>query len=186
MVTIKPAKNIFAYHLSLYLCIIDQVLFYYNMLTLKKTNSHSEDFRTLVTLLDKELRERDGEEHSFYAQFNKVDAIKHVILAYNDKVPVGCGAIKEYEPGTAELKRMFVHPDYRNLGIAGSMVAALEQWAVELGFTNCILETGKKQPEAISLYKKVGYNVTPNYGQYQNVENSVCMKKRLISIAQPQ
>ncbi len=155
------------------------------MLKLKKTNSQNEDFRDLVTLLDKELAERDGDEHSFYAQYNKVDAIKHVIIAYNDKVPVGCGAIKEYEPGTAELKRMFVHPDYRNMGIAGSMVAVLEQWAVELGFTSCILETGVRQPEAIALYKKVGYAVTPNYGQYKDVANSVCMKKRLIAVLQP-
>lgn len=155
------------------------------MLKLKKTHSQNEDFRNLVALLDKELAERDGDEHSFYAQYNKVDAIKHVIIAYNDKVPVGCGAIKEYEPGTAELKRMFVHPDYRNMGIAGSMVAVLEQWAVELGFTSCILETGVRQPEAIALYKKVGYAVTPNYGQYKDVANSVCMKKRLIAVLQP-
>lgn len=154
------------------------------MLKLKKTHSQNEDFRNLVALLDKELAERDGDEHSFYAQYNKVDTIKHVIIAYNDNVPVGCGAIKEYEPGTAELKRMFVHPDYRNMGIAGSMVAVLEQWAVELGFTSCILETGVRQPEAIALYKKVGYAVTPNYGQYKDVANSVCMKKRLIAVLQ--
>lgn len=155
------------------------------MLRLKRTSSDNQDFRSLVALLDADLKERDGDEHSFYAQFNKVDAIKHVIVAYNDKVPVGCGAIKEYESGTAELKRMFVHPDYRNLGIAGSMVAALEQWAVELGYTSCVLETGLKQPEAIALYKKVGYTVTPNYGQYKDVTNSVCMKKRLIAVLQP-
>lgn len=155
------------------------------MLTLKRTSSHSEDFRSLVALLDAELKDRDGDDHGFYAQFNTIDSIKHVIIAYNDKVPVGCGAIKEYEPGTAELKRMFVHPQYRNMGIAGSMVAALEQWAVDLGFTSCILETGMKQPEAIALYKKVGYAVTPNYGQYKDVDNSVCMRKRLIAVLQP-
>jgi GNAT superfamily N-acetyltransferase len=53
----------------------------------------------------------------------------------------------------------------------------LELWAAELGYTAYVLETGRKQPEAIRIYQKAGYTVIPNYGQYKNVENSVCMTK---------
>jgi putative acetyltransferase len=72
---------------------------------------------------------------------------------------------------------MFVEPASRGKGIAQQVLAELELWAKELHYTACILETGKKQPEAVALYTKSGYTIIPNYGQYLNVENSVCMKK---------
>ena len=148
-------------------------------LTLIRTDSNNTDFRELVILLDKELAIRDGGEHSFYAQFNKVDAIKEVVVAYQNETPVACGAIKPYLDTAAEVKRMFVHPDYRKKGYASKILTELEKWVAELGFLECVLETGKKQPEAISLYQKVGYQITPNYGQYIGVDNSVCMAKTL-------
>ncbi|GGH12366.1 GNAT family N-acetyltransferase [Pedobacter zeae] len=148
-------------------------------LTLIRTDSGNADFRKLVALLDQDLAIRDGNDHTFYAQFNKVDAIKEVIVAYQNNIPVGCGAIKPFSTTEAEVKRMFVHPDYRNKGIAAKIVTALENWAMEIGFSATVLETGKKQPEALALYQKIGYRVTPNYGQYIGVDNSVCMAKSL-------
>ena len=149
------------------------------LITLIRTDSNNADFRTLVALLDQDLAIRDGDDHAFYAQFNKVDAIKEVIVAYQDGTAVGCGAIKPFSATAAEVKRMFVHPDYRKQGIAAKVLNTLENWAAELGFSSCVLETGKKQPEAIALYQKVGYHITPNYGQYIGVDNSVCMAKPL-------
>jgi GNAT superfamily N-acetyltransferase len=146
---------------------------------LTKTNSSNSDFISLVKLLDKELHVRDGEEHSFFAQFNKIDTIKHVIVAYENNIPVGCGAIKEYDTTTMEIKRMFVKPESRGKGIASLILSDLESWAKELGFSKCILETGLKQPEAIALYKKNNYEITPNYGQYIGIDNSVCFTKDL-------
>ncbi len=64
-------------------------------------------------MLDEDLQIRDGDEHSFYAQFNKVDKIRHVVVAYENGEAVGCGAIKEYAKGTAEIKRMFVRAERR-------------------------------------------------------------------------
>ncbi|MGN7987276.1 GNAT family N-acetyltransferase [Pedobacter sp. 22226] len=148
-------------------------------LTLIRTDSENAGFRQLVTLLDQDLAVRDGDDHAFYAQFNKVDAIKEVIVACHNDVPVGCGAIKPFSATEAEVKRMFVHPDYRKQGIAAKIVTELENWAAETGFTATVLETGKKQPEAIALYQKIGYRITPNYGQYIGVDNSVCMIKLL-------
>lgn len=147
------------------------------MTSLVRTNSDDSDFRELVILLDEDLQIRDGAEHSFYAQFNKIDKIRHVVVAYEKEKAVGCGAFREYAADTAEIKRMFVRPENRGRGIAGKILTELEIWANEFKFSVFILETGVKQPEAIGLYQKSGYEITPSYGQYLNVENSVCMKK---------
>ncbi len=77
----------------------------------------------------------------------------------------------------AEIKRMYVRDEERGRGIGKSVLTELERWARELGFSACVLETGLKQPEAITLYRKCGYETISNYGQYAAVENSVCMKK---------
>ncbi|SMB83687.1 GCN5-related N-acetyltransferase [Hymenobacter roseosalivarius DSM 11622] len=149
------------------------------MLRLTRTASDNPDFRALVQLLDHDLRERNGPDHAFYAQFNKVDKIKHVVVAYQHDEPVGCGAIKEFTAELMEVKRMFVHPSWRGQGIAPAVLAELERWAQELHYKGCVLETGMKQLEAIRLYQKSGYQRIPNYGQYVGVENSVCMQKEL-------
>ncbi len=144
-----------------------------------RTNSDHPGFRALVALLDQDLAIRDGEDHAFYAQFNKLDKIDCTVVAFLENQPVACGAIREYASGTMEVKRMFVLPEYRGQGIAGAVLLELESWAIELGCARCILETGQKQPEAIRLYQKSGYNIIPNYGPYEQVENSVCMEKIL-------
>ncbi len=149
------------------------------MFTLQRTNSNNPDFQNLVTDLDIYLAIQDGAEHSFYAQFNKIDTIKHVVVVYENNMPVGCGAIKKYMNTTMEIKRMFVVPEKRNQGIASTILKELETWAGELNFQKCILETGKKQTEAIKLYLRNNYTIIANYGQYAAVENSVCFKKEL-------
>ncbi|MEO8514602.1 MAG: GNAT family N-acetyltransferase [Ignavibacteria bacterium] len=149
------------------------------MTTCKKTNSEDKDFLSLVKELDLDLSIRDGDQRAFYNQFNKLDKINHVIVAYENDIPVGCGAIKEYSDNTMEVKRMFVPFSMRGRGIASLVLSELEKWTMESGFTKCILETGKRQPEAIALYKKNGYKIIPNYGQYENIVNSVCFEKIL-------
>jgi putative acetyltransferase len=144
-----------------------------------RTNSENEDFRNLVRELDKDLSIRDGEDHSFYSQFNKIDKIKYAIVAYEGDEPVGCGAIKEYSTDSMEVKRMYVFPEKRGMGIGSIVLNELERWALELKYNKCLLETGKRQPEAIALYKKNRYRIIPNFGQYENVENSVCFEKIL-------
>lgn len=145
-----------------------------------RTDSDNADFQKLVVLLDADLSERDGEEHAFYNQFNKIATIRNAIVCYVDDKAIGCGAFKEYDASKAEIKRMFVLPGYRGHGIAGKILDELELWAAELNYREYILETGKKQPEAIRLYQKAGYAVIPNYGQYEGIENSVCMMKTVL------
>lgn len=144
-----------------------------------RTNAGNPDFAELVKHLDAELAVRDGEDHAFYAQFNKIAAIKYAVVAYENGQASACGAIREFDAGTMEVKRMYVLPEHRGKGFATKILAELEQWAAELSCNRCVLETGKNQPEAIALYDKNGYSRIPNYGQYEGVENSVCFEKRL-------
>jgi putative acetyltransferase len=150
------------------------------MLELIRTNSDNPDFIGLVKLLDADLAHRDGNEHSFYAQFNKIDRIKYVIVAYEAGRPIACGTIKQFASSTMEIKRMYTLPERRGQGIASSILNELEKWAAEMSCNKCILETGNRQPEAIMLYQKNGYNRIPNYGQYKGIKNSVCFGKEII------
>ena len=144
-----------------------------------RDSSDNKDFSLLAKLLDQDLLARYGEEQSFFNQFNKLDKIEHAVVAYVNDIPVGCGAIKKYNDDCIEIKRMFVKEGHRGKGIAKKLLRELESWATELDFSIGILETGKSQPEAISLYKNCGYSITANYGQYIGVVNSVCMSKVL-------
>ena len=147
------------------------------MITLTRTDSDNKDFIALVKLLDAELAELDGDEHDFYAQLNKTDKIKTVIVAYENEMPISCGAIREYSPTVTEVKRMYTLSENRGKGIATKVLNELEKWASELSYQKCILETGWRQPDAIRLYEKNGYNRMSNYGKYAGIENSVCFEK---------
>lgn len=149
------------------------------MTRIVRTDAHNQGFIDLVNNLDADLAERDGEDHAYYDQFNKLDQIKHALVLYDNNKPVGCGAIKEYEPHVMEIKRMYTLPESRGKGFAKIILSELEKWAYELHCVKCILETGKKQPEAIQLYKTNGYNIISNYGQYTHIENSLCFEKKL-------
>lgn len=145
-----------------------------------RTDSENPDFVHLVSLLDAELAKRDGDEHAFYDQFNKITTIKHTVVIHEGDKPIACGAIKEFDRHHMEVKRMYTIPEYRGQGVASKILHELEQWTVELGYSSCVLETGKRQPEAIALYLKRGYGQTANYGQYVGIANSVCFRKQLI------
>jgi len=150
-----------------------------SMIELVRTDSTNTDFIELVKLLDADLAERDGAEHAFYAQFNKTNMLKHCLVAYENGKAVSSGAIREFDAGIMEVKRMYTLPQSRGKRIAGMVLAELEKWAAEMHYTKCVLETGKRQPEAIALYTRSGYTQTENYGQYANMDNSVCFEKML-------
>lgn len=153
------------------------------MIEIKRTNSSNKDFQDLVKKLDQYLAVCDGDEHDFYDQFNKLDNLNNVVLLYLDGIPAGCGAYKEYSPGIAEIKRMYVDPQFRNNGYASAILNQLEIWARENNYKKCILETGKRQLEAIEFYKKCGYQVIDNYEPYKNMKNSICFQMDLINFS---
>jgi len=146
---------------------------------LEKVSSSDEAFVALVRQLDADLAIRDGDENAFYAQYNGLEAIQHVLVLYLNEVPAACGAIKEYNVSSAEVKRMFTAPEFRGNRLGAVVLNALEAWAAELGYKRCILETGLRQPEAIRLYEREGFQRILNYDPYLGMENSFCFEKVL-------
>jgi putative acetyltransferase len=94
---------------------------------------------------------------------------------------IGCvGVVREgQEQGTAEIKRLFVAPEYRGRGVATALMNALEALAIAQGVQVLRLETGIYQPESRRLYASRGYQVVPPFGQYTHDPLSVFMEKVL-------
>ncbi len=145
----------------------------------KRTQSVDRDFHDLVAQLDHDLNNRYRDAQSQYDNYNRIDSIDTVVVAYDKNRPVGCGCFKRYDDETVEIKRVFVVPDYRGRKISRLILGELEKWARELGYARAILETGLKQTEAIGLYERSGYVKIENYGQYKGFSNSVCFEKRM-------
>jgi len=150
-----------------------------NAITLKHTNSTDPDFRVLITELDAELRATYDELMNTYDQHNVIEEIDTVVIAYVDSLPAGCGCFKAFDKQAAEVKRMYVRPQYRGMGISAMVLKELEAWASSLGYIRMILETGEKQLAAISLYQKGGYLKSDNYGPYIGLKTSLCYSKTL-------
>lgn len=149
------------------------------MLKFKRTNSKDPEFINLVSQLNSYLKTVDGDEHEFYMQYNGIDVLKNVMIAHFNNIPVACGAFKAFDDKSVEIKRMFTARKYRGKQLATKILTELEIWAAELGFKSCILETGKRQIEAVNFYKKNNYQIIKNFGPYKKVENSICFEKEL-------
>jgi putative acetyltransferase len=150
-----------------------------NTITLKRTNNLDPDFRVLITELDAELRATYDELMNTYDQHNVIEEIATVVIAYVDGQPAGCGCFKAFSRATAEVKRMYVKPQYRGMGISAMVLKELEKWAASMRYVQMILETGEKQFAAISLYQKGGYVLSENYGPYVGLDTSLCYSKDL-------
>ena len=151
-----------------------------NELSIKRTSTNNPDFICLISLLDHELWVELNEDQATYDQYNKVVNIQTAILIYADEKPVACGCYKKYDDKTVEIKRMYVDKNYRGKGISKFVLYELEKWAIENEFKYAILETSIHFDVAQSLYKNAGYEIIPNYDQYDGLEESVCMKKKLV------
>ncbi len=149
------------------------------VLNLERTSSADPHFVALVSELTKFLAILNGEQNAFYVQFNKIDNIPTVVVAFLDGVPVGCGAFRVFDETSLEIKRMYVDPVARGGGVGGTILTELETWAAELGYKYAVLETSKRLEPAVRLYQASGYEVIPNYPPYEHVNDSVCMRKIL-------
>lgn len=101
------------------------------------------------------------------------------VIARRDGVVVGCGALRQVDTVTAELHRMLVTAALRRQGIGRQLVRALEVHAQHLGYHQLLLETGKQQKAAMSLYAACGFKRTEAYGPYVGDDSSVCYGKTL-------
>ena len=145
------------------------------------TDGCNKDFIELCHELDKFLNELVGgeENRAEYIQYNKLDDIHDVVIAYDGDEPIGSASFKKYDDETAEVKRLFLKEEYRGRGISYDIMKMLEERARKNGYKYFILESGESIVAAMALYRKIGYNVIPNYGQYADMDDSVCMKKKL-------
>ena len=144
-----------------------------------KTTSENPDFVNLIAALDKSLWERYPELKSDYWGNNILEINPNVVILYLKEKAVGCGCFKKYDKNTIEIKRMFVSPEVRGMGLAQTILIELESWASSLGYSSSVLETLYKQKEAIALYQKTGYAIVENYEPYLGLENSICMRKQI-------
>ncbi len=147
----------------------------------KRTDGKNEDFVENCRLLDMDLDRRVGRKikREKYKPYNQLDEIQEVIVVYVDDTAIGGGAIRRYDDETAELKRVFVRPEYQGQGIGTKLVSLLLEWAKELGYQRMILETGELLAESCAVYRKLGFQVIPNYGPYVNMPESLCMGRDL-------
>lgn len=141
----------------------------------------SPDARRLIRRLDSDLLARYPRTSVHGLNENDLADWQGVFLvARLEGKAVACGAVKTLEPGTGELKRMFVEPEARRLGIGRRVLEALEDAAAGLGLTVLRLETGTLQPEAIRLYESVDYVRIPCFAEYADDPFSVCYEKQLV------
>jgi GNAT superfamily N-acetyltransferase len=99
------------------------------------------------------------------------------LVAYSGEEPVGCGGIKRLDAATAEVKRVFLRPAARGRGTGRALMRALEDEARRLGYERLRLDTGDQQPEALRLFRALGYREVPDYNG--NTFASYWMEKEL-------
>ncbi len=149
------------------------------MIILERTTSDSSQFKILTEKLDHELKLIYGSSQDEFDQYNIMNELDTVVIAYINDIPVGCGCIKKFDTSSAELKRMFVDTNYRGQGIGSAVLTELENWAKEIKYSSILLETGTVQQDAIKLYQKHGYQIIPNFDPYIGNELSICFEKSL-------
>lgn len=152
-----------------------------SVLEFRDTDGDDPDFAMLCGRLDRTLDEIVGSQYqrSRYDQYNQRDSIHDVIVAYHNGKAVACGAFKMFDETHAELKRVYVDPAHRHMGLGGELIRRLEAKAKMKGYIWCILETGRLLDAAHTMYKKAGYQIIPNYGQYAGMEDSICMERKI-------
>jgi len=147
----------------------------------KFANGSNADFILLCHELNAYLDELVGNkfDRSPYIPFNQLEDIHDVVIAYHQAKPIGCASYKKYDDGVAEMKRVFVRSGYRGKGISKTMLKKLEERAIGQGYREMILETGEPLEVSMKLYKSNGYEIIPNYAQYIDMPDSICMRKYL-------
>ncbi len=144
---------------------------------LRKTDCENPDFLKLCEELDLFLNSAIGgeEKREKYKKFNHADTMDYVIIAYGNKEPAGCGALRKYSEKEIEVKRVFVREAYRGQHIGSMILEELLLQAQKMSFQRMILETGVFLSASVHLYQQYGFEEMENYGPYQNMPESFCM-----------
>jgi GNAT superfamily N-acetyltransferase len=151
-------------------------------LVVKSVDPRSPEAALLIARLSAELARRYDYTEDGSGNFRPEDVLvprSIFVIGWLAGRPVACGAIRPMEQAVGELKRMYVEPDVRGMGLSKQILRALEEAARDMGYTALRLETGIRQPEAIGLYQAAGYYSIERYGIYVHEEQSVCFEKKL-------
>ncbi|CDM67927.1 putative N-acetyltransferase [Clostridium bornimense] len=143
------------------------------------TDGKDKRFENLCCELDKYLNNIIGEEkqQDQYNRYNTLEDIHDVILITDKSDVLACGGFKRYDEFTAEVKRVYVKENARRHGLGKTVMDEIEKVALKKGYKNLILETGRALKGAQKMYRKLGFEVINNFGQYIGNDESICMKK---------
>ena len=136
-------------------------------ITITPERPDSDDARTLIAELDAYLIPLypPASHHGYPVEKLLAEGVDFFIIRV-EGAAAGCGAVKFFGTDYAEIKRMYVRPQFRGLGLAKVMLAHLEDFARGRGIRVFRLETGVDQPEAIGLYERLGYQQIAPFGEY--------------------
>lgn len=149
-------------------------------ITISAENPDSPDSLQLIAELDEHLMEKPYPQESRHA-FDVQTLIRQKVaffVARHNGEPAGCGGVKLFEE-YGEVKRMFVRPRFRGLGLGKHMLQHLSGYSLERGIKILRLETGIHQTEAIGLYEGFGFRRIPPFGEYREDPMSVYLEKQL-------
>lgn len=149
-------------------------------ITYLKTTKENEIFITLCSALNAEFaRLLSGAVNPTATRADKTGDFTDVILAFAGSVPIACIALRPFDKDTAEIKRMYVIPEMRNSGIGTKLIEKITAVALGKGCKFLVLETNEKLPDAKRLYEKMGFAKIKSYGPYDDLEETLCMGKKL-------
>jgi GNAT superfamily N-acetyltransferase len=159
-----------------------QLMILFAEVKIRREELSAQVVQRLIAALNAELEARYPEEGANFFRLDPEEVSEGrgaFLVAYLAGAPVGCGAVRQVEPGIAEIKRMYVDPAVRGRRVGRQIVDALEVQARQLGAKRIVLETGPRQPDAIAMYEHAGFAKTPLFGEYIGSQFSVCMAKDL-------
>lgn len=155
---------------------------YTQEITIERGDLLSGTATQLINALNNELSERYPEEGANHFQLDAEEVREGrggFFIVFSHSEPIGCGAVRKIDDDTAEIKRMYIVPHARNMGLGRRILQTLEAEASRLGVSRMVLETGERQPEALSLYTRLGFVRIQPFGEYIDSPFSVCMGKAL-------
>jgi GNAT superfamily N-acetyltransferase len=130
-----------------------------------------------------EIAERYGTDDSEPGPAPTAADITAFFVAYTDDgEPAGCGGLRALGDSEAEIKRMFVAPQHRGSGVSTAILARLEGFGLERGWSRLVLETGTAQPDAVRFYTREGFTPIPAFGHYPDSPASLFFEKALVPV----
>lgn len=149
----------------------------------KEVDSNHPDFiylkEKMEDFLDDAYAKADGTRRKTYRQNDKSLELSSAYIAYDGENPVGICGFRMKDETTAELKKVYVLPEYSSGGIASSLISLVEEIARLAGAKRIILKTGEPLRKAVDLYLRLNYSFIDKYSPYEQDETAICMGKQL-------